>query len=125
MRGKDVVVLKKIVSYCDQIEEALDMFGRDYEKFKTISTFRNACCMCVMQIGELCKVISDDLRSAERDIPWKGWCGIRDIFAHQYTSLDLSSAWDAIIQDAPILKARAKHLLSESAEEGRVNSDRT
>lgn len=33
--------------------------------------------MCFLQIGELCKVISEELRMQEKVVPWKEWCGIR------------------------------------------------
>ena len=33
MKNKDVVVLEKIMDYCNQIDEACDMFGNDYDKF--------------------------------------------------------------------------------------------
>lgn len=52
--------------------------------------------MCILQIGELCKVVSEELRIREKASPWKEWCGIRDIFAHQYSNLDYQSAWDTI-----------------------------
>lgn len=69
------------------------MFQNNYDKFVEISVFQNACCMFVLQIGELCKVVSKELREREVNIPWREWCGIRDIFAHQYSNLDYQSAW--------------------------------
>ncbi len=58
MKSKDVIILKKILDYCRQLDEACDMFGNDYNNFIGNSVFQNACCMCILQIGELCKVIS-------------------------------------------------------------------
>lgn len=111
MKNKDIIVLKKILEYCNQLEEACDMFGNDYNKFVNMSVFQNACCMCILQIGELCKVVSDELRGKEKGIPWKEWCGIRDIFAHQYSNLDHQSAWDTIQYDLPELKVEVKRIL--------------
>jgi len=104
MRNKDIIILRKILDYCMQIEEACNMFENDYEKFSTSSVFRNACCMCILQIGELCKLISKELREKEMRIPWRDWCGVRDIFAHQYSNLDCQSAWETIQEDVPELK---------------------
>ena len=112
MKSKDSIALKKILDYCSQLEEACSMFENDYEKFVNISVFRNACCMCILQIGELCKVISADLKTESPDIPWKEWCGIRDIFAHQYSNLDLQSAWDTIQEDLPELKLHIMEILN-------------
>ena len=113
MKNKDRIILKKILEYCSQVSEACDMFGNDYDKFVKVSVFQNACCMCILQIGELCKVISDNLREKENGIPWKEWCGIRDIFAHQYSNLDYQSAWDTIQNDLPELKMEIERILEE------------
>ena len=44
-------------------------------------------------------------------IPWKEWCGIRDVFAHQYSNLDYQSAWDTIQNDMPELKVEIERIL--------------
>ena len=111
MKSKDVTILRKILEYCNQLKEACDMFANEYNKFVESSVFQNACCMCILQIGELCKIISEEMRVEEKAIPWKEWCGIRDIFAHQYSNLDHQSAWDTIQYDIPELKAEVERIL--------------
>lgn len=114
MRSKDGIVLKKILDYCMQLDEACDMFDNDYNRFVNISVFQNACCMCILQIGELCKVLSEELRMKEKSVPWKEWCGIRDVFAHQYSNLDCQAAWDTIQHDLPELKREIDGILREN-----------
>lgn len=114
MKSKDVIILGKILDYCKQIDEACDMFNHDYNNFVDNSVFQNACCMCILQIGELCKVISEELRIQEKAVPWKEWCGIRDIFAHQYSNLDCQSAWDTIQHDLPELKTEIGRMLKRN-----------
>lgn len=75
--------LLKLSDMRQRCQEACTMFGNDYERFKHVSVFQNPRCMCILQIGELCKLVSRELREEEPIIPWKSWCGIRDIFAHQ------------------------------------------
>ena len=113
MKNKDIIVLKKILEYCSQVSEACNIFDNNYDKFVNISVFQNACCMCILQIGELCKVVSEDLKREENTIPWKEWCGIRDIFAHQYSNLDHQSAWDTIQNDLPELKMEVERILEK------------
>lgn len=55
MRGKDVIILRKILGYCRQLEEACSMFNNDYAAFVNNSVFQNACCMCILQIGNYVK----------------------------------------------------------------------
>lgn len=112
MKSKDTIILKKILDYCRQVDDACVMFNNSYQKFEENSVFHNACCMCILQIGELCKVVSDELRNEEPVIPWKAWCGIRDVFAHQYSNLDFQSAWDTIHEDLPELKQNVERILS-------------
>lgn len=111
MKHRDYHLLRKILDYCRQVEEACTMFGNDYERFKHVSVVQNACCMCILQIGELCKLVSRELREEEPIVPWKSWCGIRDIFAHQYASLDCQSAWDTVQTDLQELKKNVERIL--------------
>lgn len=111
MKNKDIIIVKKIIEYCIQIKEALEMFNNDFTKFKSVSVFQNACCMCILQIGELCKLVSVELRNEEKIIPWKEWCGIRDVFAHQYSNIDFESAWDTIQHDLPELEKQMRRIL--------------
>ena len=113
MKNRDIIVLKKIMDYSRQLEEACAMFDNDYNKFVESSVFQNACCMCILQIGELCKVISQELRMQEQTVPWKEWCGIRDVFAHQYSNLDCESAWATIQYDLPELKEEITRILNK------------
>ena len=116
MKNKDIITPQKILDYCSQLDEACDMFDNDYNNFLSNSVFQNACCMCILQIGELCKVISEELRMQEKVVPWKEWCGIRDIFAHQYSNLDCQSAWETIQHDLPELKTEIARILKKNDE---------
>lgn len=113
MKHKDFVILKKIIQYCGDVREACEMFDNRFEAFQKESVFRNAACMCILQIGELCKVVSDELREGKPEIPWREWCGIRDIFAHQYSNLDYDSAWDTIQHDLPALEKELRQIIAD------------
>ena len=54
-----------------------------------------------------------DLRDESNEIDWRGWCGIRDIIAHQYTNLDYEKTWDVIKLDLPKLKSQIDRLISD------------
>lgn len=114
MKNKDTVILRKMLDYCTQLEEACGMFHNDYNTFMNSSVFQNACCMCILQIGELCKVVSEELRRQEKAVPWKEWCGIRDVFAHQYSNLDYESAWGTIQYDMPELRKAVERILKSN-----------
>lgn len=48
MKNKDVTILKKILDYCRQLEEACDMFDNDYNAFAGNSVFKTpvVCVFC-------------------------------------------------------------------------------
>lgn len=81
-----------------------------------IRFFKTPAVCAFLQIGELCKVLSEELRMQVKAVPWKEWCGIRDIFAHQYSNLDCQSAWDTIQQDLPELKTEIDKILQGNEE---------
>lgn len=112
MKSRDDALLRKIIEYCNEAEAPVDMFGDDIEAFSGNIIYRNACCMPVLQIGELCKLISNDLRESHQEVDWHGWCGIRDVFAHQYTNLDIEKTWIVLRRDIPIMKKQCQKILS-------------
>lgn len=97
-------LLKHIVGYCNQIEEAHVQFGNNYEAFCSNSVYRNAVVMCVLQIGELANHLTEDFREATaQDIPWKQIRGLCNVVAHEYGNIDEESLWETITDDIPIL----------------------
>ena len=113
MKNRDETVLVKILKYIGQIEDAHKDYGHSFEAFQKSSVYRNACCMCVMQIGELCKALTMELREKEKSVPWREWCGIRDIFAHQYAEMDVEIAWNTLEEDLPNLKENVERILEQ------------
>ena len=51
------------------------------------------------------------MKEREKIVPWKEWCGIRDVFAHQYSNLDYQSAWDTIRYDLAELEKEVNRIL--------------
>lgn len=102
--SKDIEIIKKILNYCDDVEFAISRFGDDYELFKDDKIYIYSCTMCILQIGELCKHLSEKFRKSNSEIPWGSIKAMRNIFAHNYGKLDLEDTWDTIKYDIPLLK---------------------
>ena len=105
MKNRDDALVRRILEYCSEVEDAVELFGKSEEKFAENKVYRNAVCMPVLQIGELCKLVSDDMRNSYSKVDLRGWCGIRDILAHQYTNLNYKKAWKIVNEDLPKLKS--------------------
>lgn len=53
IEARDRILLIEIVGYCQRITEYLERCGYDLAQFQSDYLFQDACCMCVVQIGEL------------------------------------------------------------------------
>ena len=87
--NRDLDVISHILRYCKQVETAHADFGCSKERFIQSTTYQNAVCMCILQIGELIGRLSEDFQEKHSDIPWHKICGMRNFVAHEYGKLDL------------------------------------
>ena len=112
--NRDLSILRHIVSYCDQIEEAVARFGTDEELFLRDSIYHNAVALCILQIGELVSNLTDEFRAANPGIPWREIKLMRNIVAHRYGTVDHTLTWDVVINDIPVLKDYCTAILTSS-----------
>ena len=110
--NRDLSILKHINDYCAQIEEAVSRFGQDQELFLHDDVYHNAVALCILQIGELVSIMSDEFRAAHTEIPWREIKLMRNIVAHHYGSVDHSITWDVVINDIPQLKKFCLNFIS-------------
>ena len=123
MRDRNIILLKKILKYCLQVDETENRLGNSFDKFKDDFIYQNSCCMCLLQIGELCKLLDMEFRKQEYQVPWRQWCGIRDIIAHQYEELDIEIVWSTLREDLPFLKGNVQEILKKMEEEQEDRTD--
>lgn len=69
--------------------------------------------MTVINIGELVKNITDEMRSNHRDIPWKAIAGMRDIAAHKYQTLRMEDVYNTVVMDFPDLRKKLNAISEE------------
>ena len=66
--------------------------------------------MALFQIGELSKRMTDDFRDSHPDLPWSEMRGMRNLFAHEYESVDKDLLWETLIHDIPTLYEQLEKL---------------
>ncbi len=111
MNHRDRQILLKVIQ---EIDVALDMMGTiNIEDFQKNEMLKRAICMTVINIGELVKNITDEIRGAYRHIPWKAVAGFRDIAAHKYQTLKMEDVYQTVVMDFPELKVNIKTMLEK------------
>jgi uncharacterized protein with HEPN domain len=55
-------------------------------------------------LAESTKRLSDELKSAHREIEWASIAGLRNVLVHAYFDVDLEVVWGIVQVDLPRLK---------------------
>lgn len=84
VRERDMTIIAKILEYCTQIAGTHKRFNDSYEQFETDFIYRNAICLCLLQIGELSGKLSNEFKEDNDEIPWRAIRGMRNMVAHRY-----------------------------------------
>ncbi len=111
MQHRDFITLQKIL---DEANVALDILGdADLNTFMESELLKRAIGMTVINIGELVKNLTDEIRTSYSEIPWKEISGFRDIAAHKYKTLDMKIVYNTVKFDIVELKAAVEGILTE------------
>ena len=103
MRNRDCV--QHILRYCNAVEQSLREIDCSRERFMASGTYQNAIAMCILQIGELTKRLSEEFRQTHAVIPWSLIAKTRDVYVHHYGTVDFDMVWETAVHDIPRLKA--------------------
>ena len=119
MPGADISLrdhncIEHILMYCEQVRESLAEIEHDLDSFLASHTYQNAIAMCILQIGELVKQLSDDFVQSHNTIPWRLIAKTRDNYAHHYGAVDFEMVWATAVDDLPIVERFCRTYLEES-----------
>lgn len=56
-------------------------------------------------IGEAVKLIPQEIRDKNPQVPWKAIAGMRDMLVHEYWGIDINVVWETVQESLPILQA--------------------
>lgn len=110
---RDLSIIKKMIAYCNEIQEAHNAFNTSYTVFAENSVYKNAVCLCIMQIGELSNHLSEKFKKEHCNIPWKQIRGMRNVVAHEYGAIDTDTVWETLLDDIPAIKLFCENILNE------------
>jgi uncharacterized protein with HEPN domain len=106
---EDRIYLAHIRGAIERIE-AFTSGGRD--KFLADPMVQDAVIRNLEVIGEAVKGLSEDLRAAHPDVPWRQIAGMRDVLIHHYFGVKLETVWQVVADHVPPLSRRIRQLLS-------------
>ena len=112
MNDRDMIVLKKMVQYADEIALTVEKLNLDFIKFETDFIAKNAISMCILQIGELVGKLSDDFKAQYHKMPRRDIKSMRNIAAHNYGELDTEVLWETVTNDIPELKIYCEAIIA-------------
>lgn len=115
MQHRDAIILKKIISEIDVASEMID--GCSLESFLEDEKLKRATSMTIINIGELIKNVSDELRATHSEVPWKAAAGLRDITAHKYQTLRMEDVYNTAVIELPALKKQLQDILKSELKE--------
>jgi len=116
---KNAAALQSVIKYCDKAFEARKRFGDSYEAFASDSDYQSCCSMYVFQISEYCNHLSDAIKTAHPDIPWRQIKGMRNILAHDYDAVKTTRLWDTLQHDLSRLRENCLQILMDLGHEYR------
>lgn len=64
-------------------------------------------------LAESSQRVSDSLKAAQVDMPWRDIAGFRNVLVHNYLGIDLDYVWRVVEDDLPVLKHRVGVMLLE------------
>ncbi len=111
---RDIVILEKIIEFCNDIEEINLSFGASLESLNQNKAYKHAVAMCVLQIGELTTHLTDAFKTAHNDVPWRDIRAMRNIAAHKYGTLDLIILHNTIQDRIPELRKYCEQIISQN-----------
>ena len=112
MTSRDNRLLTKILSEIAVAGQLIE--GVTMEDFINDERTARAISMTLINIGELVKNQTPELKEAHTDIPWRAISGMRDITAHKYQTLRKEDVYSTCVDDLPVFEKQLRQLMEES-----------
>lgn len=112
MQHRDRIILQKMIS---ELDVGINLLGKaTLEEFLENELLKRALGMTTINVGELVKNVTLDLKEKYPEIPWKAVAGMRDITAHKYQTLRMEDVYYTVQEEFPDLKIRLERILNQN-----------
>lgn len=111
MRAEDRVRLRHMI---DAAESALQFIaGRQRAELDEDRMLLFALVRAIEIIGEAASRLSDEVKAAQSDIPWRAIIGMRNRLLHAYFDMNTAIVWQTVTQELPALLRQLRALVPD------------
>jgi len=114
---KTISLLEHIIKWCDEITEAHDYFGDNFEVFKDNIHYFKSVTMSLLQIGELVNHLPSHFTEKYSNVAWRKIIGLRNIIVHGYGILETKTIWESSHEHTIELQKQCNEIISEIQKE--------
>ena len=107
---RDTDLIRHMKRYCEDAMEAVSL-AKSEDTFAANRVYQHAVAMCVLEIGELARHLSEDFLHEHAEIPWRSISRMRDMYAHHYHATDVHQLWITALEDLPELMRSCEMIL--------------
>ena len=112
MTSRDRQICEKILAEVAILKDLLR--GTAFEEFLGDERTYRAACMTLINIGELVKNLTPEVKAEHVEIPWRAISGMRDVTAHKYQTLRKEDVYSTCVDDMPEFEERLLKLLQNN-----------
>ena len=106
-------VLERMIWYCNEVNRTIEYFGNSKELLLANTIYKHALSMCILQLGELTTLLSQDFKDAHAGAPWGDIKAMRNIAAHRYGEFSIDFLWDTVKVDINPLREYCETCITE------------
>jgi uncharacterized protein with HEPN domain len=85
----------------------------DFDSFYENEMLLDAVLRNLEIIGEAARHIPEEIRKNFAEVPWREIIGLRNIIAHNYSSIDIHTIWETVQVDLPNLRGHIVRAFSQ------------
>jgi uncharacterized protein with HEPN domain len=109
MRAEDLIRLRHMVEASQTAMQFVQ--GRSRTDLQTDQLLLFAVVRAIEVLGEAANKVSEEVRLANTDIPWKAIVGMRNRLIHAYFDVDADMVWETVHVELPALLPHLQALL--------------
>lgn len=104
---------ERLLGVLDAIQRIKRQTAQGRARFEEDEVLQTAVMRWIEIVGEAVRGLSDELRDAHPEIPWRQIIAMRNIVVHVYFEVDTEAVWLAVEQDLPKLEVKVRALLEQ------------